>query len=127
MCIDFILENLFPVISSNEFLYEIECKSMRSIMQDVAKYYKPLQLQLTNAQTGDGSQQVLTSYPPSLVQTSSEEIGMIMTSCGGGDVDSLVNFNTQLVSKIEMEVKTVATTPTCITLLPPRVQHYSIM
>ena len=96
-------------------------------MQDLAMYYEPLQLQLTNAQTGDGSQQVLTSYPPSLVQTSSEEIGMIMTSCGGGDIDSLVNFTTQLETKIEMEVKAVTTTPTCITLLPPRVQQYSIM
>ena len=100
---------------------------MRHIMQDLAMYYQSLQVQLTNARTGDGSQHVLTSYPPSLVQTSSEEIGTIMTSCRGGDVTSLVNFNTQLETKIEMEVKAVPTTPTCITLLPPCIQHYSIM
>lgn len=121
------MENLFPVFTSNEFLSEIECNSMRHIMQDLALYYQPLQSQLAKARTGDGGEQIITCYPQSIFQPTTEEIHKIIGSYGSGDLDSLINFKTQLESQIGTEVKPVSTTPKCVTLVPPRLQQCTIM
>ena len=96
-------------------------------MQDLALYYQPLQSQVAKARIGEGGEQIISCYPQSIFQPQTEEIHQIIASCGGGDMDSLINFKNQLESQIGMEVKPVSTTPKCVTLVPPRMQQCAIM
>ena len=99
---------------------------MRHIMQDLALYYKPLQPQLAKARI-EGGEKIITRYPQSIYQPTTEEIQKIIASHGSGDLDSLINFKTQLESQIGAEVEPAPTAPKCVTLVPPRIPQCSVM
>ena len=96
-------------------------------MQDLALFYKPLQSQLAKAHTGEGGEKIITRYPQSIYQPTTEEIQKIIASHGSGDLDSLINFKTQLESQIGAEVEPAPTAPKCVTLVPPRIPQCSVM
>ena len=116
-CIDFIVRHLFQVITSHEFLYQIKCETMRSIVRAIAedKYIM----------SKIGKELSLTRYPKFLHYPDvDQEHDILELISGGGCEPEHIQSHIDMQEDKEVKARFASTVSTegsanCIYLLPP--------